>query len=275
MIKKMLWLVILVLVTACSVYIMDGGLVIIDPTPTTEPTLCAECTVVPTSVETTQPPLEETPTVEVTLTEAPTDMPIETATPEITETVTETVLPTDEPDATATDLPTATATNQPIATATLLPTSTQTPTATFTVVPSATATATFTPTTLPATFEVQTGSPVYLTNFANTGSGCNWSGVAGQVFDGNGNPLLYYIVKVTGTYNGAALDKVGVTGMAAGKPYGPGSFQIFFSSKAVDSTNALSIQLLDPDGKALTEPYFFNTYSACSKNLAIINFTQK
>lgn len=271
----MLWLVILVLVTACSVYVMDGGLVDIDTTPTIEPTLCADCTAVPTLVETTQTPLEETPTVEETSTEVPTDVPIETATPAVTETAIETVAPTDEPTATATEIPTATATNQPTATATLLPTSTQTPTATFTAVPSATATATYTPTAQPITFEIQTGSPVYMTNFANTGSGCNWSGVAGQVFDNQGNPLLYYIVKVTGTYNGVALDKVGITGMATGKPYGPGSFQIYFGAKAVDSTNALKIQLLDPNGNALTEPYFFNTYSACTKNLAIINFTQK
>jgi len=251
MIKKMLWLVILVLIAACSVYFNDGVLNI-DPGQTAIATDCADCTVIPTTEVVTEVPIDATATSEV--------LPTEESTLESTATVAETATlsPTEAPTETA------------------LPTSTVTPTFTATAVPpTATPTLTSTPTEVPMTFAVQTGSPVYMVNFVRTSAGCNWSGIAGQVFDNSGKPLTGYIVKITGIYNSAAVSTIAVTGMVTGTPYGPSSYEVVLGTKALDSTDLLSIQLFDPSGNVLTTPLRFSTYADCSKNLVIINFKQK
>lgn len=266
MVKKMLWLVILVLITACSVYVTNGGLSATGITPT------VITTEAPVVVETTEVAVDLTATYEASgvdqgggTCEEATATPIEIA----TEVPTETVAVTDTPTATATALPTDT----PTAIATIA--STATTAATSTAV-AATNTPTFTPTATSSalSFSVQTGSPVYLANFARPGKGCSWSGVAGQVFDSAGKPLTGYIVKITGKYNSTTINSVGVTGMVNGTPYGPGSFEIVLGLKAVTSTNLLTIQVFEPDGDAVTTPITFSTYADCSKNLMIINFTQ-
>lgn len=270
MIKKMLWLVILVLITACSVFVVDGGLD--DPllTPTATATVCVNCTAVPTVVETTEVPIEITPSQEVTETEIPTEAPTEITTPVVTASVTEaptlTVTATELPTATGTSIPTV----QPTATATAVPTATATMTQTATAVPP-TATATI----KPMTFAVQATTPVYMVNFVHTTEGCKWQGVAGQVFDDTGKPLVNYIVKITGTYNGTTVSSMGLTGMVSGTPYGPASFEIVLGKTAISSVDLLTIQLFDPSGKVLTDPLTFSTSADCSKNLVIINFKEK
>jgi hypothetical protein len=269
MIKKMLWLVIMVLITACSVYVMDGSLNEPQVTPTITATLCTDCTVIPTSSEVTETPIEATETAEITETEDPYET--ETVEATSTEIVTEEVTPTVESTAEATATEEPTATTEPTKTTTNTTVPSSTPTAT------ATATPTFTPTVTvnPMTFMVQDGSPVYMVNFSNTTLGCSWSGVAGQVFDNDGNPLTNYIVKVTGTYNGKAINSVGVTGMVTDTPYGPASYEITFAKAAYNTTDTLSIQLFNSNGKALTDAIKFSTYSDCDKNLVIFNFKEK
>jgi hypothetical protein len=286
MIKKLLWLVILVLITACSVFVVDGGLDDTLLTPTATATVCVDCTAVPTVVETTEVPIEITPSQEVNETEIPTEAPIESITPDVTASVTEaptlTVTATELPTATGTSIPTV----QPTATATLAPTATATvaPTATATLAPTATATITQTATAVPPTatatikpmtFEVQATTPVYMVNFAHPTDGCKWQGVAGQVFDDAGKPLINYIVKITGTYNGATVSSMGLTGMVSGTPYGPASYEIVLGKTAISSVDLLTIQLFDPSGKVLTEPLTFSTSADCSKNLVIINYKEK
>jgi hypothetical protein len=257
MIKKMLWLVILVLIAACSVYFNDG-ILNIDPSQTAVATDCIDCTAIPATEVATEIPVEVTATSEVLPTEEPT---LETAA-----TVAETATLAATATIAATETPTQTA----------LPSSTATPTFTATAVPpTATPTFTATPTEVPMTFAVQTGSPVYMVNFVRTSAGCNWSGVAGQVFDSSGKPLTGYIVKITGTYNSTDVSTVAVTGMVTGTPYGPSSYEVILGTKALASTDLLSIQLFDPSGNVLTAPLRFSTYAECSKNLVIINFKQK
>jgi len=257
MIKKMLWLVILVLIAACSIYVNDGVLNI-DPIQTVIATDCADCTVVPTAGEITEIPVDATVTSEV--------LPSTEPTVEVTATLAETATIAATATLAATEAPTETA----------LPSSTATPTYTATAVPpTAIPTLTSTPTEVPMTFAVQTGSPVYMVNFVRTSAGCNWSGIAGQVFDSEGKPLTGYIVKVTGTYNSTAVSSLAVTGMATGTPYGPASYEIVLGTKALASTDMLSIQLFDPGGNVLTTPLRFSTHADCAKILVIINFKQK
>lgn len=237
--KRLLWMIILVLATAFSVVFtsVEGFNDIFNPTPA-----------------------EVTPT-EIILTVAPTDVTTEPTAELPTATLEPTIGFT--PTATETALPTATL--EP--TATLLPTATLPPTATVTPLPTATATA--------VPFKVQAMTPIFMSNFAHPEAACNWQGVAGQVFDANLVPVMNYIVKITGTYNNLPVNSVGITGMVAGLPYGPGSYEIVLGTAPVTSLDALTIQLFDANGDPVTEPQKFSTSQDCSKNLVLVNFQHK
>ena len=235
MLKKSLWSVIIILISACSIYLSNGGLL--------------------TPVQSSSTP---TMTAVVSTTMAA------TATARPTSTSTATPIPTTVSTATATATSIVVTTAAATATPTKIPS-----TATATSIP---ATATPTATSVPMVYSVQTSSPVYIANFAHSTSGCSWQGVAGQVFDTSGNPVKSLVIKVTGTYNSVAVSLLGVTGMVSGNPYGPGSYEIVLGTTALSSTNLLSIQVLDTSGNALSTALKFSTYSDCSKNLAVINF---
>lgn len=176
---------------------------------------------------------------------------------------------TEVPTATSemTNTPEPTATPEFTATATVVPTATSMPTNT------ATATATVSPVT--DLFTVQTGSPVFTVNFVHPTDACNWQGVAGQVLAKDGAPLTNYILKLSGTYNGASVNMIGLSGLVANEPYGPGSFEFVLSSTAIDSVNMLTIQLFSPLGVEVMGPVSISTFASCSKNLQIINLQQK
>jgi protocatechuate 3,4-dioxygenase beta subunit len=114
-----------------------------------------------------------------------------------------------------------------------------------------------------------------MVNFAHTDAGCNWQGVAGQIFDASGNPVSNYILKITGTYNGAPFNQIGITGMVAGNPYGVGGYEIVLGNKAIASVDLLTIQVFDSKGNPVTNPLPFSTSASCSQNLVLINFKAK
>lgn len=118
-------------------------------------------------------------------------------------------------------------------------------------------------------------SPKYTANFAHTDAGCQWQGIAGQVFDQDGNPISNLIVRVTGDWNGKPVTWLALTGVKDTKAYGPGAFEIFFDSKPVDTTHKLRVQVFSPFFKALTYNFYFDTFSDCEKNLVIINFKKR
>jgi len=125
------------------------------------------------------------------------------------------------------------------------------------------------------TFEMQAGSPVFTKNFAHPEAGCNWQGVAGQVFSNTGKPLYNYIIRISGMYNAKQIIKIGVTGSVVGNPYGPQSYEVVLGNSVVQSLQLLTIQLYNSNGVAVSDPYLFNTSAFCTKNLEIINFKQK
>ncbi|MEA4906567.1 MAG: hypothetical protein GYA17_21340 [Chloroflexi bacterium] len=189
-----------------------------------------------------------------------------------------TTCPTCPPDscATVTAQPTYTA----LPTYTLAPTytsvPTQAPTATQTPVPTNTPTAGPSPTaTVPEIkpYIVQLNSPVYLQNFANSSAGCNWMGIAGQVFDKQGNPLPNLVVVVEGFLNDRPVEEIGLTSLATA--YGPGGYEIQLASNVSDTSNSLFVTLYDLSGQALTYPLPFNTYNDCNRNLILVNFQQR
>lgn len=169
--------------------------------------------------------------------------------------------------------PTATLTAEPSATpsgtATALPGTTSTPIAPAT----ATATFTVTPTAVLMPYALQPNSPVYIQNFVHSDKGCNWMGVAGQVFDKAGKPVAGLVVVVEGSLGQRVLDEVTLTGLSTS--YGPGGYEIVLDTKTAASSNSLFISLHNLAGTPLTNRIPFNTFTDCTKNLIVINFKQR
>lgn len=122
-------------------------------------------------------------------------------------------------------------------------------------------------------FQVQTGSPVYLRNFAHVDRGCNWMGIAGQVFDTNGSPLKNYIIIVEGFLNDQSVDVIAMSGLAPA--YGPAGYEIPLASSTIASSNSIFISLYDLMGEQLTYLVPVSTYADCTKNLILINFQRR
>lgn len=138
--------------------------------------------------------------------------------------------------------------------------------------PTSAASRTASPTPSGKPYAVSAVGPLYTANFANPAKGCAWQGVAGQVLRTNGDSVSGLVVVVTGQLGGSKVDQVSVTGSA--KVYGPGGFEIVLGSNPLASTKTVFIQVFDTAGSPLTVPYAFDTFSTCSKNLAIINFQE-
>ena len=190
--------------------------------------------------------------------------------------------PTLPPVWTATETPTITPTpapgtpsQEPSATA-AVPTYTDTwtpePTATATL-PSPTPTAKG-PTPKPtnthsaSAFNLQPGSPTYLSNFLNT-SGCNWFGIVGRAFGLDSNPVINLTVHLEG--GGISADVVTGSGPSA---LGPGGYQIPIADHPIDTTDTYHIQLRNNTGTPLSDIYAIRTFGDCAKNTVMVNFTQ-
>jgi hypothetical protein len=174
-------------------------------------------------------------------------------------TLTETALTTAEPSATAvplTETPTLTPTQE--FTATPIP-----PSPTFTLVP----------TPVPATsFYLQSGTPVGVPNFVNSSAGCNWMGLAGQVFNMNGEPISGYVIQVGGLLGGKEISEMGLTGGAP--QVGPGGYIIHLADHPIESDGSIWIQLYDPAGISRTGKILLTTYPNCERNLILINLVE-
>ena len=123
-----------------------------------------------------------------------------------------------------------------------------------------------TPTRSPYPFTMDNDSPTYTQNFANN-AGCNWLGVAGQVFDLDGDPVPNgaYMIWVP-----PPADYYTLTG---GAPvYGPSGWEIYLNSHPEVATYHL--QLFTPSGTPVSEEYEFTTVDSCDQNLVLINFVQ-
>jgi len=162
------------------------------------------------------------------------------------------------------------------------PTRTPTPgaTATSTAIPTATDTSTPEPTstTTPVPYTLQLMNPYYLTNFAHVDLGCEWMGVAGQVFDKDGMVQKDILIKVGGDILGTALVEEMTMPLAESDidlAYGPGGFEITLAYSPADTEDTVWIQLYNLAGDPLSEKYYLTTYDDCLKNLILINFTEQ
>lgn len=167
--------------------------------------------------------------------------------------------------------------NTPESEETVLPAETSTSPAIATQTPTFTATPTYLPTATPTPFPLilQPGSPAYIQNFAHIDAGCNWLGIAGQIFDASNKPINNLVVSIKGKLGLTEIDKIALTGIPEANTYGPGGYEIIIADKVLYSENSLKIQVFDINGKSISNAISFLTYSDCKKNLIIINFLMK
>jgi len=102
--------------------------------------------------------------------------------------------------------------------------------------------------------------------------GCKWAGVAGQLFDAEGQPLppALVLVEVGGVLNGEPIQLLSLSGTAP--QYGPAGYEIVLGDIPIASQGSLYIQLFDRQGQPITDRIYFDTFGACEQNLILINF---
>jgi hypothetical protein len=128
------------------------------------------------------------------------------------------------------------------------------------------------PTATPHFLGVQIGSPVGIPNFAHPDLGCQWLGVAGQVFDSDGTPIKDLVVEFGGSLAGQDMTGLAITGSAS--TYGPGGYEFKLADEPIASSASLWVRVFDLEGSQLSARTNFNTYGTCDKNLILLNFVQ-
>jgi hypothetical protein len=110
-------------------------------------------------------------------------------------------------------------------------------------------------------------SPRYLQNYANN-AGCNWLGIAGEVFDHQGDPVPFgdYQVHV---WESGIDSRVMVGGAPA---YGPSGYEQFlFDSPRIENHK---LQLETQDGRPVSLIYHVQTRASCTQNLLYFVFIE-
>ena len=214
--------------------------------------------------------------------QAPPEVPTSAAVVQVpteTETPLATVGPTNTPPATPTfSLPTATAVRQatipPTPTTSLEgaqlvpPTRTPTPTPTPTWTPTPRG-PTPTPSNTPSAFifTKTSDSPIFLRNYANN-AGCDWSGIAGEVLDVQGNPVAIGLYRVH-IWDGGIDQRIDTSSK---REYGPSGWEQFVFSEPVDRW--FNIQLETVSGTPVSEVYRVQSKASCNENLLYFIFVQ-
>lgn len=110
-------------------------------------------------------------------------------------------------------------------------------------------------------------SPIYLQNYANN-AGCNWAGIAGEVFDLQGNPVSFGEYRVHAW--GSGIDnRVPVGGVPV---YGPSGYEIFLFDSPI--MNDYNLQLETADGSFASPIFVVQTHASCAENLLYFVFVQ-
>jgi hypothetical protein len=187
-------------------------------------------------------------------------------------------LPTDTPTDRPTLPPTWTATSTELPTATFTPRPPPPPTPTlFSIKPSDTPTRVLsvTPTTtlsndLP--YALRNNINAISADSFNVHMGCNWMGVAGQVFDLQNAPVTQMFIQLGGSLASTSIDMPSMTGTAT--LYGKAGYEFTIADRPIASKKTVWLQLLDQAGLALSPRVYFDTSDVCQNNLILVNFKQ-
>ncbi len=102
--------------------------------------------------------------------------------------------------------------------------------------------------------------------------GCAFQGIAGQVLDLRGTPVLGVRVEVRGWLNGRSVVLYGMTGLA--QAYGIGGYELKLGDEPFASRGEIWVRLLDQQSIPLSDKIYFDTYADCARNLTILQFQQ-
>ncbi|MBN1231531.1 MAG: hypothetical protein JXA19_06690 [Anaerolineales bacterium] len=121
-------------------------------------------------------------------------------------------------------------------------------------------------------FSVHEGSPTYLeSTLFRPALNCNFLGIAGQIFDRNGAPLVQQDILLF--LDEEVIQRM-ITGRADLSMYGPAAFEFILSDTPARTTGLYSLQVVDQQGIALSDIIPIETYDDCSANLVLVNFVQ-
>lgn len=116
-------------------------------------------------------------------------------------------------------------------------------------------------------FEVQPGSPVEINSWVY---GCEWLGIAGQVFDFEGNPMNGLVMEAGGGLAGQPILGLSLTSLAS--QYGPGGYELKLLDRPIASSGSVWVQIKDARGQSLSPQIPVDTKDDCSQNLTLLNF---
>ncbi len=153
---------------------------------------------------------------------------------------------------------------------------TPTPSYTATSVSTGTPKPTFTPTAVP--FTLQLMNPYYLKNFTHDDLGCAWLGVAGQIFNLEGQVQKDIVIRAGGKINGSPILEEMTLPLAepdVDLAYGPGGFELTLATSLADTKSEVWIQLFSLKGDTLSDKVYLTTYNDCQKNLILLNFVEE
>jgi hypothetical protein len=102
--------------------------------------------------------------------------------------------------------------------------------------------------------------------------GCDWMGVAGQVYDIQGSPVKGLRVVVRAELDGNTVEMIAMSGTA--DLYGPSGYEIRLADRPIASSGKAAIQLIDQAGLPLSQVYLFDTSESCDENLILIDFQE-
>ncbi len=184
------------------------------------------------------------------------------------------------PSATATPLRiaatwTPTLTTMPTETATQIPPSeTPTITNTFTLpIPHVTGSVSPSPTVSSDFSFIPQADPIAVdATIFNPSRTCDWTGIAGQVVDLRGRPVIGVTVHLTGFFAGKSVDIITLSGLY--RQYGESGYEFDLGTKPVNTQNLLKLELEDQAGLPLSDKISIDTYADCTKNLIVVNFKQ-
>lgn len=117
---------------------------------------------------------------------------------------------------------------------------------------------------------IQAGGPFYLPNFNHPEEGCQWLGVAGQVFDKSSLEILGLKIIAGNRLTGEDHNLAATTGQATA--YGLGGYEIKLSSQPVSTSNIFWVQVVDSEDQRLSQRIYFDTVEDCEQNLILVNF---
>ncbi|PKN83448.1 MAG: hypothetical protein CVU46_16945 [Chloroflexi bacterium HGW-Chloroflexi-8] len=101
---------------------------------------------------------------------------------------------------------------------------------------------------------------------------CNWTGIAGQVFDLQGRPVKGIRVWLRGRFDNKDIDYLGLT--LESSPYGPSGFEFTLGESPKNTKESLYLQLLDQAGIPISDRVYIDTFEDCERNLILVNFKQ-